>query len=122
MPLKIGAWKILIENVPLKAASFNRFSYFTNKIMPEFKKDHMFHTAVVVPSYFDYVRVRNWFSKSDLDFLEICEYTKDKKVAKARDHFFHGDTHFLLYTERVHFFRRLALKVSIKKSLILIHP
>ncbi len=88
----------------------DRFSYFEAKTMPEFKKDSMFHTFVFVPSYFDYVRVRNWCGKSDLDFLEVCEYTKDKDVAKARDHFFHGETHFMLYTERVHFYRRFAVK------------
>ena len=88
----------------------DRFDYFTSRIMPEYKKDVMFHTCVFVPSYFDYVRVRNWFTKADLDFLEVCEYTKDNKIAKARDHFFHGETHFLLYTERAHFFRRFAVK------------
>ena len=88
----------------------DRFDYFTSRIMPEYKKDVMYHTCVFVPSYFDYVRVRNWFSKADLDFLEVCEYTKDAKIAKARDHFFHGETHFLLYTERCHFFRRFAIK------------
>ena len=78
--------------------------------MPEYTKDLMFHTAIVVPSYFDYVKLRNWFKKSDLDFHEICEYTKDKSIAKARDLFFHSDTHFLLYTERSHFYRRFTLK------------
>ena len=70
----------------------------------------MFHTCIFIPSYFDYVKVRNWFNKSDLDFLEVCEYTKDKKIAKARDLFFHSEVHFLLYTERIHFYRRLLLK------------
>lgn len=44
------------------------------------------------------------------DAIEICEYTKDKKIAKARDVFFHSEVHFLLYTERSHFYRRFALK------------
>ncbi len=88
----------------------DRLDYFTNRIMPDYKKDMMFHTLVFVPSYLDYVKVRNWFTKSDLDYLEVCEYTKDSKIAKARDHFFHGEAHFMLYTERSHFFRRFTLK------------
>ena len=52
--------------------------------MPEYKKDLMYHTLVFVPSYFDFVRVRNWFQKSDLDFGDICEYTKDKRIAEYR--------------------------------------
>ena len=99
-----------IDSDSLSTALTDRFSYFTTKIMPEYMKDMMFHTAVFVPSYFDYVKIRNWFNKSDLDFNEICEYTKDKHIAKARDLFFHSDTHFLLYTERAHFYRRFTLK------------
>ena len=98
------------ETESVKDSPHDRFDYFTSRVMPEYKKDVMFHTCVFVPSYFDYVRVRNWFGKADLDFLEVCEYTKDNKIAKARDHFFHGETHFLLYTERSHFFRRFAIK------------
>lgn len=93
-----------------KDAVDKRLQYFVNKVIPDFKKDTMFHTMVVVPSYFDFVKVRNWFRQSDLDFMDVCEYTKDKKVAEARDKFFHKDTHFLLYTERVHFYRRFAIK------------
>lgn len=52
--------------------------------MPEFKKDLMYHTLIFVPSYFDFVRLRNWFNKSDLDFGDICEYTKDKRIAEYR--------------------------------------
>jgi U3 small nucleolar RNA-associated protein 25 len=88
----------------------DRFEYFTNKVMPDFKKDLMYHTMIFVPSYFDYVRVRNWCNGADLDFTEVCEYTKDKKIAEARDLFFHSDKHFLLYTERCHFYRRFAIK------------
>ena len=80
------------------------------KVMPEFKKDLMYHTLVFVPSYFDFVRLRNWFHKSDLDFGDICEYTKDKRIAEYRDQFFHGEKHFLIYTERSHFYRRFAIK------------
>ena len=44
--------------------------------MPEFQKDLMYHTLIFIPSYFDYVRIRNWSASADLDFAEICEYTK----------------------------------------------
>ncbi len=33
----------------------HRLKYFASRIMPEYKKDVMFHTCVFVPSYFDYV-------------------------------------------------------------------
>ena len=87
-----------------------RFQYFTERVMPHFKKDSMYHTCVFVPSYFDYVKVRNWFKASDLDYAEISEYTKEKKIAQARDMFYHNEKHFLLYTERSHFYSRRKIK------------
>jgi len=87
-----------------------RFKYFTEKVMPGFTKDSMYHTCVFVPSYFDYVKVRNWFKSSDLDYCQVNEYTKDKKIAQARDMFYHNEKHFLLYTERCHFYRRFRIK------------
>merc|ERR1712183_926615 len=87
-----------------------RFKYFTEKVMPKYKKDSMYHTCVFVPSYFDFVKVRNWFKSADLDCSEVSEYTKDKKIAQARDMFYHNEKHFLLYTERSHFYRRFRLK------------
>ena len=87
-----------------------RFNYFTEKIMPKYKKDSMYHTCVFVPSYYDYVKVRNWFKSSDLDYSEVSEYSRDKKIAEARDKFYHNEKHFLLYTERAHFYRRFRLK------------
>ena len=49
----------------------------------------MYHTLIFVPSYFDYVRIRNWCTSSDLDFAEICEYTKVESRASRRS----GDYH-----------------------------
>lgn len=38
----------------------------------------------------------------------ICP--QDGKIARARDMFFHSEAHFLLYSERAHFYRRLRVK------------
>ncbi|RWS26688.1 Digestive organ expansion factor-like protein [Leptotrombidium deliense] len=94
----------------IKSATEERFKYFTNKIIPEFKDSLKSHTLVYIPSYFDYVRLRNYFRKEELNFTQICEYTKEGKVAQSRSFFFHGGRHFLLYTERAHFFNRYHIK------------
>ena len=99
-----------IEATSVSASLEARFKYLTEKIMPQFSRDSMDHTLVFIPSYFDFVKVRNWFKFSDLDFSEISEYSKDKKVAKARDEFYHNEKHFLLYTERAHYYRRFRVK------------
>jgi len=87
-----------------------RFKYFTEKIVPQFIGDNMDHTLIFVPNYLEYVKVRNWFKASDRDFCEISEYSKKNRVAKARDEFYHNEKHFMLYTERAHFYKRYRLK------------
>ncbi|XP_028160268.1 digestive organ expansion factor homolog [Ostrinia furnacalis] len=94
---------------PLASADA-RFEYFVKEILPKHRDTLMSHTLIYVPSYFDYVRIRNYFKKEDIGFVQICEYSKDSKIARARDMFFHTEAHFLLYSERVHFFRRFRMK------------
>jgi U3 small nucleolar RNA-associated protein 25 len=62
-------------------------------------------TLIFIPSYFDFVRVRNSMKKMELSFAAISEYTPATGVSRARTQFYQGIKHFLLYTERAHFFR-----------------
>lgn len=87
-----------------------RFEYFTNTILPKFRTSTMAHCMIYVPSYFDFIRLRNYFKKENVSFTQLCEYTKPDKVSRARTLFYHGSTHFLLYTERAHFFNRFLIK------------
>ncbi|XP_065832625.1 U3 small nucleolar RNA-associated protein 25 homolog [Oscarella lobularis] len=87
-----------------------RFDYFITEVLPEFRDPHMSHTAIFVPSYFDFVRLRNYFKKEDISFAQICEYTSNSNVSRARTYFYHGNRHFLLYTERYHFYRRIQIR------------
>lgn len=99
-----------IDVKSLEASFDTRFEYFTNTILPQFKSATMAHCMIYVPSYFDYVRIRNYFKKEEMNFTQICEYTKDNKISRARTLFYHGSAHFLLYSERAHFFRRMRIK------------
>lgn len=87
-----------------------RMEFFLMKILPQYMDRIMNHTIIFIPSYFDFVKLRNYFKKEEYSFVQICEYTKDAKVARARDMFFHSDAHFLLYSERFHFFHRIRVK------------
>lgn len=91
-------------------SSNDRFKFFTEKMLPKFKDPMMVRTMIFVPSYFDFVRLRNYFRNEDIGFCQMCEYTKPGKVAKARHIFFYGGRHFLLFTERFHFFNRYTIK------------
>ncbi|KAK9507552.1 hypothetical protein O3M35_007381 [Rhynocoris fuscipes] len=88
----------------------DRFETFVSDILPQFKDPSMNHTLIFIPSYFDFVRLRNYFKKQEMKFVHICEYTQEQKITRARSKFFHGKTQFLLYTERFHFYRRIKLR------------
>lgn len=99
-----------IEVKSLEASFDTRFEYFTNTVLPQFKSATMAHCMIYVPSYFDYVRIRNYFKKEEVNFTQICEYTKANKMSRARTLFYHGGAHLLLYSERAHFFHRMRVK------------
>ncbi|GAB1607457.1 hypothetical protein Ahia01_001029200, partial [Argonauta hians] len=89
----------------------SRFETFIKKILPKYRNNSkMFSTMIYIPSYFDFVRIRNYFIKNEIDFLQITEYSKRKDISATRSRFFLGKTNFILYTERCHFFFRTRLR------------
>lgn len=99
-----------IEVKSIETSFDTRFQYFVNTILPQFKSATMAHCMIYVPSYFDYIRIRNYLKKEETNFTQICEYTKENKISRARTLFYHGGAHFMLYSERAHFFRRTRVK------------
>lgn len=53
-----------------------RFEFFTSKILPQHRDPLMKQTLVFIPNYYDYVKIRNYFKREDISFVQICEYTK----------------------------------------------
>jgi U3 small nucleolar RNA-associated protein 25 len=103
-----------IHTTSMADADDARFTYFKDKILPELEAGIssdaggiLAHTMIYVPSYFDYVRLRNLFDGKDLEFVTCSEYSEDSDVRRSRSRFFTGQSPVLLLTERFHFFRRL---------------
>ncbi len=46
---------------------------FDFQILPQARDSIMAGTMIFVPSYFDFVRIRNYFRKQDIEFAQICE-------------------------------------------------
>ncbi|NWX85788.1 DIEXF factor, partial [Nothoprocta pentlandii] len=99
-----------LEVESLTSVIDRRFQFFIDKVLPEYRDAIMSHTLIYVPSYFDYVRLRNYFKKEELNFVHICEYTKKGGICRARRFFLKGEKQFLLLTERFHFYKRYTIK------------
>jgi U3 small nucleolar RNA-associated protein 25 len=92
-----------------------RFKYFSSTILPSvmrLPKPLAGGPGVLlfIPSYLDFVRVRNSLVDTDLSFASISEYTDVTDVRKARSHFMNGKHSLLLYTGRAHHFHRYNIR------------
>ncbi|TPX42864.1 hypothetical protein SeMB42_g02740 [Synchytrium endobioticum] len=87
-----------------------RFNYFVTSILPSIHRNLQPQTLIMIPSYFDFVRIRNHLSSVSVAFAGLSEYTSKSKVSRERALFFQGHLKVLLYTERIHFFHRYNLK------------
>uniref|UniRef100_A0A1I7XTN0 Uncharacterized protein n=1 Tax=Heterorhabditis bacteriophora TaxID=37862 RepID=A0A1I7XTN0_HETBA len=83
-----------------------RFKYFTENMMSYLLP----HTCIVIPSYFDFVRIRNYLKRNEESFVACHEYAPLNKITRARDLFFHQKKSLLLVTERYHYFNRRHMK------------
>ncbi|KAK2891526.1 U3 small nucleolar RNA-associated protein 25 homolog [Channa argus] len=87
-----------------------RFQFFIDKVLPQYRDSVMSHTLIYIPSYFDYVRLRNYMKKEEINFASICDYSSKSEVSRARHFFLKGEKQFLLFTERFHFYKRYTIK------------
>jgi U3 small nucleolar RNA-associated protein 25 len=98
-----------------------RFSFFASIIIPWILRlprppDGALGVLVFIPSYFDFVRVRNYFSGSpavsSIAFGTLSENhtPTDAEVRRARSHFLSGRHSVLLYSGRAHHFYRYLIK------------
>lgn len=88
-----------------------RFKFFANAVLPSITKQMSYDDGLLIyiPSYFDYVRVKSHLKGTKHTFASIDEYSLPSKLTRARDEFRSGKAKMLLYTERIHHYRRYEL-------------
>ncbi|RKP25777.1 digestive organ expansion factor-like protein [Syncephalis pseudoplumigaleata] len=101
-----------IECTSVAKAADQRFEHFKEKVFPALQQSavQQSRTMIFIPSYYDYVRIRNYLDERDINFVDICEYSEPSDISRSRTAFFHGDCDFMLYTERVHFYHRYRIR------------
>lgn len=90
--------------------SEDRLKYFFDKILPPVLRNKQKHTMVFIPSYFDFVSVRNRLLKEEASFVMVTEYSRITETSRARARFLQGRKPIMLYTGRAHFFHRHFIK------------
>jgi U3 small nucleolar RNA-associated protein 25 len=88
-----------------------RFENFKSVIWPRIRETARGGGQLIyIPSYFDFVRVRNFLRAESASFLGLCEYTERADMARARSYFADGRRRVLVYTERAQFYNRHRIR------------
>lgn len=59
-----------------KNTADERFNVFTEKMLTQCQDNMKKGVLIYIPSYFDFIRLRNYFISEAISFTEISEYTK----------------------------------------------
>eukprot|EP01133_Synstelium_polycarpum_P008685 gene8685-10203_t len=87
-----------------------RFQFLLDTTLPKYASGDTKHIMIYIPSYLEYVMIRNYFKKEAKSFVMVNEHTNVKRFNKARAIFQKGECTYMLYTERFHFFNRPAVR------------
>jgi len=88
-----------------------RLKYFNGTILPQLLRTKQKYTMIFIPSYFDFIAVRNvLLKKEEASFVSVTEYARVSEVSRGRARFQRGEKSILLYTGRAHFFSRHNIK------------
>ena len=88
-----------------------RYDYFTKKFITSYSDGIKSKTLFYIPSYFDYLRIKQYLIEENVRCICLCEFSSDRAISSARSRFYHDDDwEFLVITERFHFFNRFKIK------------
>lgn len=77
----------------------NRMKIF-NKLIGDLTKAKLTGIMVYIPSYFDFIKIRNQLDKDEIKFVAVTEYSERSEVRRCRMMFEEGEISLCLFTER----------------------
>jgi U3 small nucleolar RNA-associated protein 25 len=92
-----------------------RFTYFTSHALRQIMSAEESGTLVFLPTYYSYLRLRNYLDTLGSPFGHISEYTPANELSRARSFFQSGKFPLILLTERAYFFRRFGRIRGVKR-------
>ena len=67
-----------------------KLRYFSENVLPQLLRLQQKHTLIYIPSYFDFVAIRNLLLKSSANFVSVTEYARVSEVSRGRARFQQG--------------------------------
>lgn len=112
--LSLDGVKQIFQRIPCSSKALqgdSKIQYFAKKILPQLLRLKQKHTLIFIPSYFDFVSVRNLFLAAETtSYVCVTEYARTSEISRGRARFHQGLKNIMLYTGRAHFFKRFFMK------------
>ena len=82
-------------------ADGSRFTLFTKTLWSSIYDDNTVgYTVLLVPSYFDYIKLKTFFKSRNAQVAMICEYTDKKECQRLRTCYENKEMPVMMITER----------------------
>jgi U3 small nucleolar RNA-associated protein 25 len=87
-----------------------RFEYFKTQVYPRMKQSSDGIFLILVSTYLDFVRIRNFFDEDHVPFFGVSEYSENARNVLSKHRAQGSTANYLLYTERHYYFHAPRLK------------
>jgi U3 small nucleolar RNA-associated protein 25 len=99
VPLPVPQLFQRIEGATRADAFKNRMKTFC-KIIGDLVKAKLDGILIYIPSFYDFVKIRNYMEENSMKFLTLNEYSERAEAKRVRTMFENAEMPFLLFTER----------------------
>jgi len=107
--VRVQLKRLQVENI--ESADDTRFSYFTKKVW-DAVYDFGGYTVLFVPSYFDFIRLKQFFKNKNAQVAMVSEHSERPSAMRHRAHYEQEAKPVIMVTERALVFEKLVLRFA----------